>query len=116
MDRSRKREFDVLLTEDRRFDPPDAFRAAAHVSDDTPYRSARSDREAFWEEQAERLDWFRRWDTVLSWDPPFARWFEGGQLNVAHNCLDRHLDGPRADVVALIWAGEPGDKRTYTYR
>ncbi len=116
MDRSRKREIDVLLTEDRRFDPPDAFRAAAHVSDDTPYRSARNDREAFWEEQAEQLDWFRRWDTVLSWDPPFARWFEGGQLNVSHNCLDRHLDGPRADAVALIWEGEPGDKRTYTYR
>ncbi len=116
MDGSRKREIDVLLTEDRRFDPPAAFRAAAHVSDDTPYGSARNDREAFWEEQAERLDWFRRWDTVLSWDPPFARWFEGGQLNVSHNCLDRHLDGPRADAVALIWEGEPGDKRTYTYR
>ena len=116
MDQSHKREIDVLLTEDRRFDPPDTFRAAAHVSDDTPYVEARENREAFWERQAEKLDWFRPWDTVLSWDPPFARWFEGGQLNVSHNCLDRHLDGPRGDAVALIWQGEPGDKRTYTYR
>jgi len=116
MDQSHKREIDVLLTEDRRFDPPDTFRAAAHVSDDTPYAEARENREAFWERQAEKLDWFRPWDTVLSWDPPFARWFEGGQLNVSHNCLDRHLDGPRGDAVALIWEGEPGDKRTYTYR
>ncbi len=116
MSGSRKREIDVLLTEDRCFDPPDTFRAAAHVSDDTPYSAATEDRVAFWEEQAEQLDWFQRWDTVLSWDPPFARWFEGGKLNVSHNCLDRHLDGPRADAVALIWEGEPGDKRTYTYR
>ncbi len=116
MDGSRKREIEVLLTEHRRFDPPDAFRAAAHVSDDTPYAAAREDREAFWEAQAEQLHWFRRWDTVLSWDPPFARWFDGGQLNVSYNCLDRHLQGPRADAVALIWEGEPGDKRTYTYR
>jgi acetyl-CoA synthetase len=116
MDGSHSREIEVLLTEDRTFDPPQAFRAAAHVADDAPYGQASADREAFWAAQAEKLDWFRRWDTVLSWEPPFARWFEGGQLNVSHNCLDRHLDGPRADAAALIWEGEPGDKRTYTYR
>ncbi|MFQ5530446.1 MAG: AMP-binding protein, partial [Gemmatimonadota bacterium] len=116
MDGSRSREIEVLLTEDRSFDPPVAFSAEAHVSGEAPYAAARGDREAFWEGQAEQLDWFRRWDNVLSWDPPFARWFEGGRLNVSHNCLDRHLDGLRADSTALTWEGEPGDRRAYTYR
>jgi acetyl-CoA synthetase len=116
MDGDRNREIEVLLTENRSFDPPENFRANAHVSGDAPYQAAREDREKFWESQAELLDWFRPWDKVHSWSAPYARWFEGGQLNVAHNCLDRHLDGTRADATALLWEGEPGDKRTYTYR
>jgi len=116
MEGGRNREIDVLLQEDRRFDPPDAFRAAARVSDRTPYAEAAADRLRFWEEQAEQLDWFEPWDEVLSWDPPFARWFDGGKLNASYNCLDRHLDGPRADATALIWEGEPGEVRRYTYR
>ncbi|MFW6039994.1 MAG: acetyl-coenzyme A synthetase N-terminal domain-containing protein, partial [Gemmatimonadota bacterium] len=103
MDGSRHREIDVLLREDRRFEPPPEFAAEARVSDRSPYEAAGSDRLAFWEEQARKLDWFRPWAEVLSWDPPFARWFDGGRLNAAYNCLDRHLDGPRADATALIW-------------
>ena len=107
---------DDLLHEDRRFPPPEAFKRAARVSDDSVREDAESDFEAYWAGWAEELDWFRKWDRVLEWDPPHAKWFDGGQLNAAHNCLDRHLEGPRADKVALIWEGEPGDARTYTYR
>jgi len=112
----RRREIDVLLREERRYKPPEDFRQAAVVGDDTPYSDARDDREAFWASWAEKLHWFRKWDTVLEWEPPFARWFVGGKLNVAYNCLDRHLDGWRANKAALIWEGEPGDRRVYTYR
>jgi len=111
-----RREIDVLLQEDRAFDPPAEFRERAHVSDRTPYEAAARDRLAFWEERARELDWFREWDRVLEWDSPFAKWFEGGKLNAAHNCLDRHLDGWRRNKAALIWEGEPGDRRVYTYR
>ncbi len=106
---------DDLLREDRRFPPPEAFRSLAHVSDEGVYEEAARDPEGWWASWAEELHWFRRWDRVLDWNPPHARWFEGGQLNVAYNCLDRHLDGPRRNKAALIWEGEPGDVRTYTY-
>ena len=112
----RRREIDVLLHEERRYEPSERFRQSAAVGDDTPYREAGEDREAFWASWAEKLHWFRKWDTVLEWNPPFARWFVGGKLNVAYNCLDRHLDGWRANKAALIWEGEPGDRRVYTYR
>ncbi|MFQ5745687.1 MAG: acetate--CoA ligase [Gemmatimonadota bacterium] len=116
MDEARKREIEVLLNEERSFEPTPEFRDAALVSDRTPYEEAAADSEAYWAAQAEKLDWFRKWDRVLEWDLPFARWFVGGQLNVAHNCLDRHLNGWRANKAALIWEGEPGDRRVYTYR
>ena len=106
---------DALLTEDRRFSPSEDFRTRAVVSDADIYERANTDRESYWVEWAEQLDWFRRWDSVLEWQPPHAKWFVGGKLNVAHNCLDRHLNSPRSDQAALIWEGEPGDTRTYTY-
>ena len=106
---------DVLLTETRRFPPPEHFGVGAVVTDRGLYESASVDRLAFWESWAEKLDWFERWHTVLEWDPPHAKWFVGGKLNVSHNCLDRHLDGPRRNKRALIWEGEPGDVREYTY-
>jgi len=106
---------DDLLREDRRFPPPEGFRAAAHVSDNGIREEAAADPEAYWARWAEDLHWFRKWDRVLDWKPPHARWFEGGQINVAFNCLDRHLAGPRRNKAALIWEGEPGDVRTYTY-
>jgi len=112
----RRREIDVLLHEGRLYEPSEAFREAATVADDEPYRQAAADREAFWASWAGELHWFRKWDTVLEWEPPYARWFVGGKLNVAYNCLDRHLDTWRANKAALIWEGEPGDRRVYTYR
>ncbi|HYK83225.1 MAG TPA: AMP-binding protein, partial [Gemmatimonadales bacterium] len=109
---------DTLLDEQRSFAPPPAFRAAAHVQDDTPYQRARRDREGYWAEWARQLDWVRPWDTVLEWRPPHAKWFLGGKLNAAANCLDRHVRGGRADKVALIWEGEPEPRevRKLTYR
>jgi len=106
---------DALLTEDRRFPPPEEFVARAVVADGEICERAAADREAYWASWAEQLDWFEPWHTVLEWTPPHAKWFLGGKLNVAHNCLDRHLDGPRAEQTALIWEGEPGDERTFTY-
>ena len=106
---------DVLLTEDRRFPPPEDFVEGAVVSGRELYDRAAQDRLDFWESWAEKLDWFERWHTVLDWNPPYAKWFVGGKLNVCHNCLDRHLEGPRRNKAALIWEGEPGDTRVYTY-
>ena len=79
------------------------------------YERAKADRLAFWEEQARRLDWATPWHTVLDWQAPFAKWFVGGQLNAAYNCVDRHVEAGRGDKVAFHWEGEPGDTRTITY-
>ncbi len=105
---------DALLTEKRRFPPPPDFAARAVVSDPGIYEEA-EDFERYWERWAGELDWFRRWDSVLEWDPPHAQWFVGGKLNVCHNCVDRHLEGPRRHKRALVWEGETGDRRSFTY-
>jgi acetyl-CoA synthetase len=110
------REIDVLLDEKRRFAPPGDFREHAHVRDKGPFEAASDDREAYWENWARELHWFRPWNEVLRWEPPFAQWFVGGRLNVAYNCLDRHLQSSRANKAALIWEGEPGDRKVLTYR
>jgi len=108
-------EMDSLLRERRRFPPPAEFAARAHVADESIYEEAEADPEAWWAGWAEQLDWFEPWHTVHEWTPPHAKWFLGGRINVAHNCLDRHLDGPRRDKVALHWEGEDGERRSYTY-
>jgi acetyl-CoA synthetase len=108
-------EYDDLLREDRSFAPTGAFRAQANVSDPNIYAEAERNPEAFWARFASELHWFRKWDKVLDWQPPNAKWFLGGQLNISYNCLDRHLQGPRRNKAALIWEGEPGERRTYTY-
>ena len=108
-------EIDALLQEHRKFPPSDDFRADAIVQDDAIYARAASDPEAFWAEQAESLDWFKRWKTVCEWKPPHSKWFVGGKLNVSSNCVDRHIGGPRRNKAALVWEGEPGDRRTLTY-
>src|SRR5437763_12391791 len=108
-------EIDALLTENRKFPPPAAFAKHAHISDTIAYERASRDLEGFWEAQAEELDWFTKWDTVLDWKPPHAKWFSGGQINVSANCIDRHIDSARRNKAALIWEGEPGDRRTLTY-
>ncbi|MSR22736.1 MAG: acetate--CoA ligase [Gemmatimonadetes bacterium] len=107
---------DDLLHEERRFPPSEAFRARAHVSTDDVWAEAAKDPEGYWARWAGELEWFRKWDRVLEWEPPHAKWFTGGRLNVSYNCLDRHLEGGRAEKTALIWEGEPGDSRKYTYR
>ncbi len=116
MDDAHRREIDVLLHEEREFTPPPDFAEGAHVSDRAPYESAAADRLGFWEDWARQLEWFSPWTEVLQWEAPFAKWFVGGRLNVAHNCLDRHLDSWRANKAALIWEGEPGDRKVLTYR
>ncbi|MFF5176658.1 acetate--CoA ligase [Micromonospora sp. NPDC000316] len=104
-----------LLNETRQFPPPAELAAHANVTVDA-YAEAESDRLAFWAKQADRLAWSKKWDEVLDWsNPPFAKWFVGGQLNVAYNCLDRHVEAGRGDKVAIHWEGEPGDTRTLTY-
>jgi acetyl-CoA synthetase len=104
-----------LLQESRRFAPPEELAAAANVTE-AAYGEASADRLGFWEKQAERLHWNTKWDTVLDWsNPPFGKWFVGGQLNVAYNCVDRHVEAGNGDKVAYHWEGEPGDTRTITY-
>jgi acetyl-CoA synthetase len=104
-----------LSHEDRRFEPPAEFAANANVKADA-YDEADRDRLAFWAEAAERLSWAEKWTEVLDWsDAPFAKWFVGGRLNVAYNCVDRHVESGHGDQVAYYWEGEPGDKRTITY-
>jgi len=107
-------QLDTLLSERRRFPPSPAFAAQANATQ-ALYDAAARDGEGFWAEQARALDWMRPWDRVLEWTPPHAKWFVGGQLNVSANCLDRHLGGPLRNKAAIIWEGEPGDRRVLTY-
>ncbi|MEY2969023.1 MAG: acetyl-coenzyme synthetase [Actinomycetota bacterium] len=107
---------EALLLEQRKFPPSEAFKKKAHVVGTHLYDEANADYEAFWARQAEELvSWSTPWQTVCEWNLPFSRWFVGGQLNVAQNCLDRHVEAGRGDKVAIHWEGEPGDTRTITY-
>jgi len=108
-------EIDALLQETREFPPSEEFRRQANINDPEIWAKAKADREGFWAGWAEQLDWKTKWDRVLEWNPPDAKWFVGGTLNASHNCLDRHLE-TRGDKVALIWEGEPGEIRRVTYR
>ncbi|WP_404446417.1 acetate--CoA ligase [Microbacterium marinum] len=108
-------QIDHLFSETRRFAPSSDFASAAVGSADL-YERADADREAFWAEQARDLHWHTPFTKVLDWsNPPFATWFEDGELNVAYNCLDRHVEAGHGDRVALLWEGEPGDQRRVTY-
>ena len=108
-----------VLHEGRVFPPPPEFSASAHIKSfeeyERIYNEAEKDVPAFWAQQAESLDWFEKWNTVLEWNEPFAKWFVGGKINISHNCLDRHLITHRRDKIAFIWEGEPGEQRTLTY-
>jgi acetyl-CoA synthetase len=102
--------------EERRFPPSEEFKKDALVVDASLYDEAERDYQGFWAHQAAfLLDWSQEWHTICEWEPPFAKWFVGGQLNVAHNCLDRHVEAGHGDRVAYHWEGEPGDTRTITY-
>ncbi len=104
----------ALLHESRRFPPPEGLAAAANAQPGI-YDEAAADPLAFWSRQAQALTWAEPWTEVLDWQRPFARWFVGGKLNVAVNCVDRHVDAGLGDRVAFHWEGEPGDARTLTY-
>ena len=107
---------EALLSENRRFKPDKNFTANANIKDAEIYERANADPEKFWSEMAEELDWFKKWDTVLDWNPPDSKWFLGGKINVSYNCIDRHLKGTRRNKAAIIWEGEPGDWKVYTYK
>lgn len=109
-----------ILHEERVFHPPDNFRQQALINSmeelEGLREEARANPEEFWARMAEaELHWFKKWDTVLEWTLPHAKWFVGGKINIAYNCLDRHLDTWRRNKAALIWEGEPGEQRTLTY-
>jgi acetyl-CoA synthetase len=108
-------QIDDLLREDRTFEPPAAFRAAANARDEDVYARADRDPEGFWAGFASELEWFTPWTRVLDWQPPHARWFVGGTINASVNCVDRHVRGGRRNKAAIVWEGEPGDRRTLTY-
>jgi acetyl-CoA synthetase len=111
---------DTVLHENRVFDPPEAFRAQAHVCGmheyERLYQEAADDPEKFWAGIASQLHWFKPWDKVLAWDCPWAKWFSGGELNLSYNCLDRHVATWRKNKAAIIWEGEPGEVQTLTYQ
>ncbi len=108
-------EIDALLQEDRSFPPSDSFRRQSQFADPAIYERAAQDPNGFWSALAGELEWITPWDKVREGDFPDARWFVGGKLNVSANCIDRHIRTARRNKAALIWEGEPGDRRTLTY-
>jgi acetyl-CoA synthetase len=113
-------DIESVLKEERVFEPPKEFSAKAHIKSfqdyEKLYKQAQDDPDGFWAGMARELDWFKPWEKVLEWNPPFAKWFVGGRTNIAHNCLDRHLTTARKNKAAIIWEGEPGDERILTYQ
>lgn len=106
---------DTLLSETRVFAPSDDFRAKANFNDPGIYEQAAANPEAFWAEQAQNLTWFKPFSQTLDWDPPHAKWFADGTLNATYNLVDRHREGARKNKAAIIWEGEPGDSKVFTY-
>jgi acetyl-CoA synthetase len=114
-----QQDFDSVLRENRLFPPSPDFSARAHIKSleqyEEMYRKSIEAPEIFWADVANELHWFRKWDRVLDWDLPWAKWFVGGKINLSYNCLDRHVAGTNRDKTALIWEGEPGEVRRLTY-
>src|ERR687883_705051 len=108
-----------VLHEERVFPPPESFSRSALIKSMEELEELRAEAqrspEAFWGRMSEELHWFKKWDTVLEWNLPHARWFVGGKTNISYNCLDRHLQTWRRNKAAIIWEGEPGEQRTLTY-
>src|SRR3954471_13958064 len=115
MAESKTHEISDLLQEHRSFPPAESFRTLANVRDSGVYERAERDPEGFWAGFASELEWMSPWTQVLEWKPPHAKWFVGGTLNASVNCVDRHIRTARRNKAALIWEGEPGDRRTLTY-
>jgi acetyl-CoA synthetase len=104
-----------LLVENRVFKPSKEFTRNANVKDQSLYTLAKKNRLKFWEKCAGELSWYKKWNKVLEWKEPFAKWFIGGKLNASYNCLDRHIESGLGNKVAIYWEGEPGDEKTITY-
>jgi acetyl-CoA synthetase len=115
MPNDEKDRLSALLQENRLFPPPEKFREQAVPNDPEIYERARRNPEAFWETEARKLDWFAPWHKVCEWNAPWAKWFLGAKINVAYNCVDRHAASPRRNKAALVWEGEPGDQRIFTF-
>jgi acetyl-CoA synthetase len=111
---------DSILEEERSFPPPPEFSAKAHIKNlaeyEALYKESVEQPEKFWARAAEDLHWFKKWDQVLEWKAPWAKWFLGGQINISYNCLDRQVETARKNKAALIWESEPGEIRTLTYQ
>src|SRR5690349_19197166 len=111
---------DSVLQEQRKFECPEPFRKEAHIKSleeyEKIYKESVEQPEKFWGKIAEELHWFKKWDKVLEWKTPWAKWFVGGQLNLSYNCLDRHVKTERKNKAAIIWESEPGEIRTLTYQ
>src|SRR5262249_38378423 len=120
MARTAATNIDSILQEQRKFEPPDHFREQAHIKSLEEYariyRHSVDDPEGYWGRIAGELHWFKKWDRVLEWNCPWAKWFAGGQFNLSYNCLDRHISTWRKNKAALIWESEPGEVRTFTYQ
>ena len=110
---------DSILQEQRKFECPEHFRRQAHIKSledyERIYRESVEQPDKFWGRIADELHWFKKWDKVLEWDLPWAKWFVGGKLNVAANCVDRHAASGRRNKAAIIWEGEPGDSKVFTF-
>src|SRR5579864_7450323 len=108
------------LNERRVFPPSASFTAQAHIKGAAAYDAiqirAKDDPEGFWAGIASELHWFQKWHTVLEWDLPFSKWFVGGKTNLSYNCLDRHLTTARKNKIAILWEGEPGEVRAFSYQ
>ena len=111
---------DSILHEERKFECPTGFRMQAHIRTldeyERLYRESVEHPQQFWGRIAEELHWFQKWDQVLEWNAPWAKWFQGGKINLSYNCLDRHVQTWRKNKAALIWESEPGEVRTLTYQ
>jgi acetyl-CoA synthetase len=111
---------DSILHEQRKFDPPAEFSQKAHIKSlaeyEKLYNESVDDPDTFWSRVASELHWFKKWDKVLEWNCPWAKWFVGGEINLSYNCLDRHVSTWRKNKAAIIWESEPGEVRTLTYQ
>ena len=109
-----------VLREARKFEPPAEFSQHARIKSMAEYHkiydASAADPEKFWADVAGELHWFQKWDRVLEWDLPWAKWFLGGKINLSYNCLDRHVQSARKNKAAIIWEGEPGEIRSFTYQ
>ncbi len=106
---------DLLLENNSLFVPPEQFKISANVQSLDLYEEAKQDRIAFWGRQASCISWYRKWEQILQWNPPYAKWYVGGKLNASYNCLDRHVKAGIGDKIALLWEGERGEEKSFTY-